>query len=712
MNSINREEHSRSLFIFSFLVLINLIATLSSKSSILAILQQKFPLNPWPIYFWVLSVSLVVIVVTLILWRHRVSASHSPSISVTERTHRNQIELFLLVIMFLVLVANFFIAFPPALFDEYIYHGDFPYQYYVSFRNISHLMTGDIFGWESSFLGGYPTFLDFSKDLSPLIFPLVLLFSDPVAFHLFLMILFFSLPICFKYWAEGYLDDVSMVQRSCLIFLLFLIMNARNLLNGMVTALAGLALFFLISLLFRYISERKTGVLFPLAILLGTLQLHIHASFFMLTMFFIMAESLYKRPDKAQLRLLFLYFGLQTLAIFPYLWWHLQVSDLSIPTSKLAEEGFLFSFNLFIRHLFQPYTWFEWGTYGLSLMFFLAGSFVKPLPVKVRFISMMGFFAVLLTALKTAEIIGFALSRNDYLLMPLASVSGGFLISHLSNRKLMVAFVILIFLFSATYLPFPLKISHRPLNYLDSLKNFSGIEGDERILAENPARWNAAVEGYRSVKSPLPHYIPYFENASGLPLLSNPGADPYHYSVYRFNTITSGTFRGKPLWQTGIIEFTDHLSQWRVRWLAVWSLPAINYLQQNQDYFTYEERVDDLRIYRFKAELAPIIRNTAANHESCSFNQIDKNTFEVKLHNVPQGTKLIINMNYSRLWKARCDQQEVKLLNIDGQLGFINPNSDHANIHFRFPTFSYLFLLTLLSVGIALIISRKITSKS
>jgi len=590
-----------------------------------------------------------------------------------------------------VLVLMLFQALPPTGIGRLIYHGDFPYQYYVTLRNIEQLKSGSLYAWEPNFLGGYPSFLDFSKDLSPLMLPLEWCFSGPVAFQLLVYLAMLGLPWAFMFWASAFSDTRRQAYLATQIFIIFMVVNGRSFLNGMVTALYGQMLFFICSASFHLIARQKRMNVLIVSFLCSLLLIHIHGSFFMFSMMFMLFDLivLWSADRTRFVRLWF--FACVGVAIAPYAVMHLSLRQTAIASSKLLEEGLYHSFSRFVLDLSQPYLWSEWGITGFLLLLLLPCLALRDRPNALSFILWNALFFLMLAPLKTASFIGFAVSRHDYVLGPLACVLGGFWLARLGLKRMVTVGSALVLFMFQTFMPFPQRLESRDPDFFQPLLHLIELSGEGRVLAENAARWNALPPDQRSEQAKLPHYVPYVQMLSGKPFLSNPGADAYHYSRYRFNTITSGTFRGKPLDLFSASEMNDHCLKWKVRTIIVWSRAAITYFTRFPEYFDTVGQWQEFTVFRVSGmdyQPGPRIVGSGLVKEVV----LDDWTRNISVNDAAAGSTIVLDQNYSPLWRATIGDRPLETLDREGQLALRIPGPGLSEIVLTFPDFRLLFI--------------------
>ncbi|MFC1851932.1 hypothetical protein ACFL27_17200 [candidate division CSSED10-310 bacterium] len=688
------------LLIFLILSLLNFIYSLFPTSFLFLTLVSKFP-ERYTLLFCIWMVVIVVVGCGLTFLISR--ARGRPDIEIVPDTRpvfRFDGDTSLVILLYVISGAQFFFTFPLSSFPQLIFHGDFPYHYLVTLRGVAAIKAGALFGWEHNFLGGYPAFLDFSKDLGPFLLPLTYFFEAPVAYHLLILITVLLLPLLYLFWCRTLFGDRIFCLRATIFFLLLVIMNFRNLMNGMVNALVGLALFLFTTALFRRVSETQKTYLLVLVLLSLIALCHVHGSFFIFSLLYLLFDYIYFNDtepvkNKKMFLLLFMIVG-----ITPYFSQHLEMRGYSITTSKLVEEGFLFGLLSFLKHLINPYRWHEWGNYGIFL-FFLLPSLVSPRKNgSHRFLILVGLFFFSLTALKTTKYIGFALSRNDYILLPIACVWAGFLFRNQRWTNFLPFLMSSVLLFGISFLPFPKQLPHIENNHYEDLNKLVAENKESRVLIENTARWNAAYPGFYSEKSPLPHFEPYIGLLTGRSLLSNPGTDPYHYSVFRMNTITGGTFLGKPLWASDRERIIAHLKKWSIHYIIVWSQISKQYFAADVDNFEYGGRLNDLTVFRFKQPLASAVK--IFGQGIGRMRKITPFSIQVTLENVEQGNLIVVNMNYFPAWTGFSESHQILLFGYDGQLAFVCPDSGSftVNLHYSPPVIS--FYITFITLMLAL----------
>lgn len=673
-------------FTFTIIISFNLAFALLPSSSLFSNLSHRLGESSRYLFF-ILSF----VVGLIILWMlYQVKQCFSVHDDNQDNKHRLFSHPALTVFLYFLLVFLVFYSFPISSFNKLIYHGDFPYQYYVSIRNLEMLKEGILFGWEKNFLGGYPSFLDFSKDLSPIFFPFYFMFPPPVAFHILVVLLILLLPVTFSWWAGVFLEDKKLATFASHIFLVYMILNFRALTIGMVAVLAGLSLFFLGSGAFRSASSTKKSWLLLISLITLTLQLHIHASFFLYTVFFLILDLFFHYRFDKLLKKRCLFFIILIPAIIPYLMMHLSVRSVAIPSSKIVEEGVFYSLISFCSNLYQVHRWSEWGTYGFFLLIFISVLFIHKRPRSIQFILITGLLYFLFSLFKTAPHIGFALSRNDHILAPMACLLGSYLLSQYSLKSIIALTTGLGCFLLFSYQPIPKRIEHIDPDFFAPLCKMVKKMDTDRILAENAARWNAVYEGKRSEKSWLPHYVPYLQMTSGTSYLSNPGADPYHYSQFRLNTLTSGTFNGVQLENISPDILAKHLTRWRVHTLIVWSHEAITYFQKYPRLFKYRGHYKDFYVFWINRKTNREVTLIGPGHAEVL--STTRHDLTISLQRVLKGSSVVLNQNFSPAWET--EDASITVYDKEGLFAFNIPDNGNMTLRFKFKNPLTLFVLS------------------
>ncbi|MBN2383893.1 hypothetical protein JXQ70_13540 [bacterium] len=695
-----------SIIIFTALIVLNLAVSLPSSGQLAALLYEHLP-HAEPLIFLVWRIvcvtSIIVLLWELVRTKKRWTSHSENTTTQSDRfwvliTH--PMSTCILYICFICLV---FYMLSPLKLDQLIYHGDFPYQYYVSMRNAANLKAGVLFGWEHNFLGGYPSFLDFSKDLSFLMLPLMLVFDGPVAFHLLVYLALFCLPWAFLIWVTAYNQNRRCAWLFTSIFLIFLQMNLRSYLNGMVTALYGQLFFFICTATFKLASTQKKKSWLLVTLLGAVLAMHIHTSFFLFTMLFMAGDFLISLSYDPLKKRRFLLFPIIGLAITPYLIMHWQLHNLAITSSKIAEEGVMFSLKQFSMMLVQPYFWSEWGTHGLLLLFLIPLTFSRDYSQALKFWLGMAWFFFMMLPFKTTEIIGFAISRSDYVTGTLACVLIGYFIKQSRFVKLwLVALVTLLFMFLA-YLPFPQRITQRPISSFQPLIELIQDSGPGRVLAENAARWNASSTDQRSEQATLPHYLGYLQLLTGREFLSNPGADAYHYSRFRFNTITSGTFYGKPITQFTDTDMYNHCQKWNVATIVTWSQCATHFFIEHPRHFEKKGEYQNLTVFRVQ-DRDQTRDLQVLGSGNATLTRYGPLFLDITLNRVTGDSKIVLDQNFCPYWRLASKQMQLDPIEMNGQLAFKAPMPGTYSIRMNYPNQVALFLSFFLGACLAVLI--------
>ena len=192
--------------------------------------------------------------------------------------------------------------------------------------------------------------------------------------------------------------------------------------------------------------------------------------------------------------------------------------------------------------------------------------------------------------------------------------------------------------------------------------------------------------------------------------------DGFPPSVFRTNTITSGTYKGRFLSEHPAAEISALLKNWGIKYLVLWSNEARDYFKSQQGNYKLVWRIDPTELQKAGFEPVPWEIYEFANADPRSVvispgsglvETKDYFTKILRLYGVQRGAKVIIRTNYFPAWRAFWGNHEIKLINEGGQLALLCPSDGDQVVYLHFPKYKSLTVLAFLALLLCLPLSLR-----
>ena len=613
-----------------------------------------------------------------------------------------------------VLLGWFLYSFPLKEWTWYISVDDYPAVFALSKHGADIIKQGGYFGWDSSFVGGYFTASEMGMNLVHFLLPLSL-FGWEIGFHLLILISFLSFPLlCLEYVKTccKVNDNRALLTLPIASFFVLHYFDYRiGLLGfGMIAAFIGIDLLILSLILLERLKEKKRYAFFLLTLTLSLL-FYTHLGFFMYAVMFILIDFLIT-PRRENLGYICCLGCLLLMVVSPFLIYKLKYSDyLILDNRNYSPPGFSFD-NYFInviRSLYRLIDYNSWtkveAYYPLLFSPILVYLFFQKNWKRETIFSL---FIVIFYALVPSSLSSLYLlfSRIRFLTPFFLSIlTVGFLITNYEKKNfLILLFGLLISMMCLNnyFVNKPYVFKHaQPGDFYNKplvgmIKNLDG----RYIAVENNQHWKRWGN----------KVVPYFHWLSLLQLETNKlyfsnMYDGYHHTPYRGNSFEGGFFKGKRIDKWAIEDINKILLQWGVKYVVVWNEKTKEYFSGYPEFFKDVWQDTDWVIFQFQnADIRSAIVDSGGKATV-----IDKDYFEkhVILSGVKKGAKVTVRSNYFPAWKAYYNNKELALINSEGQVGFIAPDSGNYGIIFKYPRYTLLNILAIIALSCSCLLSCK-----
>jgi hypothetical protein len=290
---------------------------------------------------------------------------------------------------------------------------------------------------------------------------------------------------------------------------------------------------------------------------------------------------------------------------------------------------------------------------------------------------------------------GYLFLRPVHLLgVLLPPVLAWFLIAHVTERRLRVAFVALI----AVYL----QVWWQPVPHVPNdasvepalVERLKGLDGALVVVENAPHRDMDLAPGSTSQRTPFgAHFESLLPGLTGRRLYAGMW-DGWQWTPARLQVIAAGTFMGRAIEATPAADVIAELRRWGVRHLLVWSDASRRYFGTQS---AFAERWADARWTQFElleADTRAVV--TATGHGA--LDSLTPSGGRVRLDGVTAGERVIVRTNFHPSWMARDEARPVALVDAGGQLAFDAPRSGSYDITLEYPRRAWLLWMALASV--------------
>jgi len=534
---------------------------------------------------------------------------------------------------------------------------DHPRYYSTSVETKDLLLTyGTPFGFNHNFQGGIPTFFYLRSSFLELV-PFSIFFGDRLGYQIMSIFFILLVPLSL-FFLVFELARNEQTARLAAFISVFQLQAWPFLYAGMISTLVALPLSFLSLLYFiKYLYNKKFS-LFPL-LFFYSLILYTHLVIFAITSIFFVMIFVYKLISEKKA-----YYELKKLLLFGLL--HLLVC--------LPFYYNLFNYVYFLRASAEYFTQKSLGSYVFSVLSYLIQAMRLGDPLFLSIIFLLCFYHF---ATKQKERL---LLRNTLLfssIIFILSTLGTVPQAALLNLRLGI-YQPYIAIFNALVLIMLLPISktgkifgsiillfiiiHPPgEGYVKTVSTVSEIDNEiknfispgDYVLFENCAQFNPTKTGEEKFdycdRDKYGHWETYFQKELGVKFFSQIGDDAHPFNNLRDMYIVNGLYKGEPLGEDNAIEFIEHLQDWGVNKVCIWSPTAEKFFSESK-YFKLLGKSKKYTCFIATYQILPEVRLSKGGRgslvEEAPF------SFSVILENIPKKQTAIVNKNYFNFWSA------------------------------------------------------------
>lgn len=608
------------------------------------------------------------------------------------------------------LLLFFLYTFPLNEWGSYILVDDYAPTFADSMLGFEILKQGGYYGWSSSFYGGFFTASNSGTNLIHFLLPLSFLGWE-TGFHLMILLFFLGFPfLCFYYVRICCGENSNRALVVLPIATFFVLTYFRDILRwGMVSSFIGVDLIILSLILFQRLKDNKRYSFFFLTFTLSLL-FYTHIPMFIYGIMFILIDFLIT-PNKRDFKYICYLGGLLLIIAFPFFIYKIKYSAYIILSHNYFPSEF--SLSAYLMELPKNYRLLfnitNWSAYLTALKLFYPLLFL-PVLIYMFFhkkwrkqVIFALFIPILFPILPPTLRILF--SRALYTMPFLMSILlAGFLIINYEKKHfviLLMGLSLSLVVYSSPYFvakPFifphgkPGNFYNKPL--VETIKTLDGryiaIENNQHFLAKPVV--------------PAFHWLGLLQLETNKLFFSN-YHDGYPNTPYRGNSFESGFFRGKVIDEWAIEDINNVLLKWGIKYLVVWHDETKKYFNNQPQFFEKNWQDTDWIIFRFKNA---DIRSAVVDNNGKAI-IIDNDFFkkQVILSNSQKGSKVVLRTNYFPAWKAYYNNKEIPLINFQGQIGFIAPDSGDYKVEMKYPRYTILNILAIIAIMLSGFLSYK-----
>lgn len=610
-----------------------------------------------------------------------------------------------LLILASVSSAIFFYKFPISEFNNLIFQDDYPKYFYFAKHQLNIFTHWSLFGWNDSFSGGYPTFME-SRLLGVLFIPFAI-FGDNTGFHLILYFFYISLPLAI-YWLSHTLtqDKKTAIITSALCGFSMLAYFTDMLDWGLIPGFISLTLFVLSQCLLENVIKKKNfGLLVFVLILALILYLHIFTFIFTFIFSCLRIATEWRTikkgfPAKKTASYLLLLIIISLPLIYPLIKYGNYITTYYYSTQTF-KESLMPNFLNIIKYFPILPIWLLNSEYFrclwmiLPILIFNLSPYEKSSIKKCAAFSILFFFIMLISpALHHL----FALEIK-YLTPIFISLAGGIWAMNKNGKVSALRFAIILLICSFMIKIYPPKTAITHIKNIYAFKptlidKISRLDGN-MVLLENFAHLNP-YDTFKTdyLEAPYPHLEGIMALSTNKSFLSHYGDDPYPYYKFREGIIVNGVFEGKDIENADIEKITAILQKWGIKYIVLWSAEAKKYFQK----FSYFEEIFNdnyFSIFIFKGSDGKELFMNKGQGKIIPLNYFHK---RIILSNVIANETITIRKTYFPAWRAKYNDKRINLFENNGQLAFLCPDNGDIEINLYFPRYTALLISGLLSI--------------
>ena len=602
---------------------------------------------------------------------------------------------------------------------SFIWHDDAPMLYSFTMQGVEMLRQGGVFGWNSSLLGGYPAFLDTQYNLAFFSAPFMFLFGDVAGFNLtvFLSILIFPiLAYCgIRAWFPA--QRIAEVWGMYLSTILLRGYFGDFLGNCSFNSMVGLDCYLLVIIFVKKFVENKYLSAFSLAVVTSC-ACYAHLSYFALSLMTIVLVILFSRERKRNALRAVVACGVVVCCTLPYIWpfinyrgyfiedvQHFTPKPMRLVISCIVPCALQQLRDVLSEMLFLPlilWSMFCSNRNGLRTLAWACGVLTVLICLGMC-VTDQAFSRMLrgLPLLSMVLVAALGALKGDF-----KRPSGGF-------TRFFLLFVLVTSLliygspmFLGWTTPRLKSLSSLYGSFLDRIRAMDG----NLVLFEGAGGLNHATEsasGKRSEKwSDDVHLVGVFALETGKDLFAS-NIDGFPPSIFRSNSISCGTWKGRFLSEYSPETVNAMLQHWGVKYLVLWSNEARHYFSQQHSVFRCVWKIDAVTLQRAGFEpvgweiyefLHADPRSVAVSPGSGEVEGRGYFGKTLRLRGVRKGSAVVVRMNYFPAWSASCEGRPLELFDRNGQLAFKAPADGDMAVALAYPRHGLLTGLALLSL--------------
>jgi len=605
------------------------------------------------------------------------------------------------------LAAAFLSRLPLATWNQLLLKDDWTELFQQAANGVHLLRRGSVVGWNWWMQGGYPTSTDIAQNLATVGFIPMTIFGDRIGYHLMHACMFLALPaIVWRDVRDESREAAAVAAAFAAVFIAGYMVTLGN--SGDTNSLTGVFCAALAMLGSRAARQgRRWGG--PVLLLGLTLCLYTHTAFFVYAGIFITLEAIYFQDRRAFVRLLIA--GVTaTVAALPAHWESLRYPAYVSFNNTVYDPSAPKDWGLALRTIYYnteilafPHRWFnDYRSLCNVWLPVLAVTAVLLRGSRAGFYAAAAVLAQILLRFNTSEA-GAIFDRIQHMLPVLAAPAlAGAVLQFAGTRRLALALAAVIGLYVAT--------SFVPVRHVPALRDFDPAlidaitAADGMVVVEiSPHRDMDADPIRRTPKTPFDvHFEGVLPTLKGQRFYSQM-IDGWVWSVWRGQVIAAGTFRGRPIAETGVAEFVAEMQRWGVRHLFVWTEASHVYLASSGRF-----------VERWRGGLRSQFELNGADHRSVAvpngsgeLRSLDFLGGDVLVRDARAGDTVVVRTNFYPAWRGTLAGQGVPLFDREGQLAFRAPVRGDFVLRLDYPRYRALSLSALVALVLgAWILSR------
>ncbi len=602
----------------------------------------------------------------------------------------------------------FQVRFPFSTWNHYIFSRDYPMFQYTIWLDYKVALQGWLYGWEPSFSGGYPTFLNLRSLLLPYL-PFAAL-PPTLGFHLMIFSIYVGVPLL-CYWVAWELSedrDIAVLTGWAGVWAMTGYM--WHILHwGMMPTFTSIPFMMLaLGFFIRAMKGSRWGVFLSAVFWAPVAYIHLgHFAHVALALFVL--AGLYAWEERS-LRAVWAMARTTLVAALlagPYILEFVRYREHVILTNMFSypAETAIGTLRIFLQTLarfipimnwhwsarfeargFPDYAYFALFTVFLPVVLYLAFSGER----SHRMAGLLYTGAIMVSALSFVPRFELSFQRMLYMVPPLLALAVGFWMGEAKKRGHLLPFYVIAILFFFYMRPFiqPAEDRTRQLNVAIPtlaergdfdravIDRIGELPGGAYILFENIASLSPYADlarDFEQVEEEWDVHPPGFVHLeTGKRLFSHPGYNPHPYYTLRGTYIATGTYEGQDVTDYGHDFFADLWRRWGVEYLCLWSRQSRRFFGGAPEYENILEG-ERFAIYRFRDADA---RAVAVRAGSAELSYPDNFTAKVRLDGVPAGSRVVLRVNWFDEWRATWDGEPVELYEHEGQISFDAPEGD------------------------------------